>query len=121
MSKVLIVEDSPVMGELLCSMVEEIDGVDITLVVDGLAALKQLSLSRFDLIVTDINMPNVNGLELLSFVKRNSNHVNTPVIIVTTETAAKDRQKGMSLGADAYISKPFHRQQFLDIAQRLIK
>jgi two-component system chemotaxis response regulator CheY len=62
---------------------------------------------RVDLIVTDINMPDINGLELISFVRANPNYRRIPVIIITTENSAEDRKRGLDLGARDYLVKPF--------------
>ena len=120
MRKILVVEDSPVMRDLIGSLIDELGGFEITAVENGLQALRVLPVEKFDLIVTDINMPNINGLELLAFVKKNPNHVNTPVLVVTTEGAEKDREKGLALGANAYLVKPFERDELLDAVRKLL-
>ena len=120
MRKILVVEDSPVMRDLIGSLIDELGGFEITAVENGLEALRVLPSEQFDLIVTDINMPNINGLELLAFVKKNPNHVNTPVLVVTTEGAEKDREKGLALGANAYLVKPFERDELLAAVRKLL-
>ena len=73
MQRILIVEDSPTMRALLASALEALDRpVKITEVASGFEALRELPRGRYDLIVTDINMPDINGLELVSFVKNNA-------------------------------------------------
>ena len=120
MRKILVVEDSPVMRDLIGSLIDELGGFEITAVENGLQALRVLPSEKFDLIVTDINMPNINGLELLAYVKKNPNHVNTPVLVVTTEGADKDIEKGLALGANAYLVKPFERDELLDAVRKLL-
>ena len=120
MRKILVVEDSPVMRDLIASLIDELGGFEIIAVENGLQALRVLPNEKFDLIVTDINMPNINGLELLAFVKKNPNHVNTPVLVVTTEGAEKDREKGLALGASAYLVKPFKPDELLDVVRKLL-
>jgi len=120
MRKILVVEDSPVMRDLIGSLIDELGGFEITAVENGLQALRVLPSEKFDLIVTDINMPNINGLELLAFVKKNPNHVNTPVLVVTTEGAEKDREKGLALGANMYLVKPFERDELLAAVRKLL-
>jgi two-component system chemotaxis response regulator CheY len=73
----------------------------------GFEALRVLPARRVDLIVTDINMPDINGLELISFVRANPNYRSIPVIIITTENSAEDRKRGLDLGARDYLVKPF--------------
>lgn len=82
----------------------------------GFAALRMLPRHAYDLIVTDINMPDINGLELVSFVKRDPRYRSTPLLIVSTEGSARDREKGLSLGANAYLVKPFVAEEL----QRLV-
>ena len=120
--KFLIVEDSPTMRSLLTSSLEELEGaVKIVEVASGFEALRHLPRERFDLIVTDINMPDINGLELVSFVKSNAAYRDIPLVIVSTEGSERDRDKGIGLGADAYLVKPFEPEALRDIARRLLE
>lgn len=121
MSRILIVEDSPTMRSLLTSSLEELEGpVKITEVESGFEALRQLPRASFDLIVTDINMPDINGLELVSFVKNNAAYREIPLVIVSTEGSERDREKGLGLGADAYLVKPFEPEALRDLARALL-
>jgi two-component system chemotaxis response regulator CheY len=74
---------------------------------NGFEALRILPREKVDLIITDINMPDINGLELISFIRNNENYRETPLFIISTEGSERDREKGMSLGANAYLVKPF--------------
>ncbi|MCA3013775.1 MAG: response regulator, partial [Myxococcaceae bacterium] len=93
--KVLIVEDSRATRELLAAAVELAGGVEVHTAVSGFEALKVLPRHRFSLIVTDINMPDINGLELINFVKKNPNYRHVPLFVVTTEGRAQDRERGL--------------------------
>ena len=73
----------------------------------GFEALRFLPREDFDLVITDINMPDINGLELVSFIKNSEKYSSIPLIIVSTEGSERDRDKGLGLGADAYLVKPF--------------
>jgi two-component system chemotaxis response regulator CheY len=105
--RILIVEDSETMRSLLASSLEELDAVKISEAASGFEALRVLPREEFDLVLTDINMPDINGLELLSFVRRDERYRSIPVVIVSTEGSDRDRDKGLELGADAYLVKPF--------------
>jgi two-component system chemotaxis response regulator CheY len=106
--RILIVEDSATMRSLLVSCLEELgEPVKITEASSGFEALRYLPRDEFDLVVTDINMPDINGLELVSFVKNNEKYRGIPLVIVSTEGSDRDRDKGLELGADAYLVKPF--------------
>jgi two-component system chemotaxis response regulator CheY len=118
---ILIVEDSSTMRSLLGSSLEEIEGpVKLVEVASGFEALRALPRQRFDLIVTDINMPDINGLELVSFVKSNPAYREIPLVIVSTEGSERDRDKGLELGADAYVVKPFDPEALREVARSLL-
>ncbi|MCA9506671.1 MAG: response regulator [Myxococcales bacterium] len=117
----LIVEDSATMRSMLSTALEELDvPVKIAEASSGFEALRQLPTDDFDLVVTDINMPDINGLELVSFVKRNERYAGVPLVIVSTEGAERDRAKGIELGADAYLVKPFDPAELRDIVVALL-
>ncbi len=122
MQRILIVEDSATMRSLLASTLEAIDlPVKITQVDSGFEALRILPRESADLIVTDINMPDINGLELVSFVKQNPAYRSIPLIIVSTEGSERDRDKGLELGADAYLVKPFEPEELRTVARELLQ
>lgn len=85
----------------------------------GFVALRILPRKRFDLVIVDINMPDINGLELVSFMRKSDQHRDTPVVIISTEASAKDRERGLSLGADAYLKKPFTPSQLRDTVAKV--
>ena len=121
MQRILIVEDSPTMRALLVSALEDLEGSPkISEVESGFEALRQLPREPYDLILTDINMPDINGLELVSFVKTNEAYRSIPLIIVSTEGSDRDRDQGMSLGADAYVVKPFEPEDLRQLARDLL-
>jgi two-component system chemotaxis response regulator CheY len=119
--RILIVEDSPTMRALLVSALEALDRpVKITEVASGFEALRELPQVDYDLILTDINMPDINGLELVSFVKNTAAFRSIPLVIVSTEGSARDRDKGLRLGADAYLVKPFAPEALQQVAHDLL-
>ncbi len=108
MQRILIVEDSGTMRSLIASTLEELgEPVKVDEAENGFEALRLLPRVPYDLILTDINMPDINGLELVSFVKRDERYAGIPLVIVSTESSERDRDKGLELGADAYLVKPF--------------
>ena len=109
------------MRSLIASTLEELGvALKITEASSGFEALRVLPRGSYDLIVTDINMPDINGLELVSFVKGNEAYCSIPLIIISTEGSDRDREKGLSLGADAYLVKPFEPDDLLQIARDLL-
>jgi two-component system chemotaxis response regulator CheY len=119
--QILIVEDSPTMRSLVVSALEELGfPVTITEAASGFEALRQLPRVEYDLIVTDVNMPDINGLELVAFVKRNPAWQDIPLLIISTEGSERDRVKGLALGADAYLVKPFDPEALRRMARELL-
>jgi two-component system chemotaxis response regulator CheY len=109
------------MRALLCSALEDLEmPVKVVEASSGFEALRMLPRASFDLIVTDINMPDINGLELVSFVKSNEAYREIPLVIVSTEGSDRDRDKGLGLGANAYLVKPFEPETLRDIARGLL-
>ena len=118
---VLIVEDSSTMRSLIVSTVEAIDGVDAIETSNGFEALKILPHKKFDLILTDINMPDINGLELVKFVKTNVEYKEIPLIIISTEGSDRDRQRGIDLGANEYVIKPFKPEHLQNLIVKYLE
>ena len=119
--KVLIVEDSKASREFIAATVESIDGLEAVQTASGFEALKILPRHRFELIITDINMPDINGLELINFVKKNPNYRDVPLFIITTEGREQDRDRGMALGATEYLVKPFLPGSLEELLRRYLK
>lgn len=119
--RILVVEDSSTMRSFLSAALEELEEpVKVTALASGFEALRELPRQAFDLIVTDVNMPDINGLELVSFVRQSDAHREIPLVIISTEGAARDREKGLGLGADAYLVKPFDPDELRRIAGDLL-
>ncbi|PLX82127.1 MAG: response regulator [Desulfuromonas sp.] len=119
--KVLIVEDSPTMRQLIVFALKRVRGLEIVEANDGVDGLKKLSSDRFDLILTDINMPIMDGLKLVSLVRNDPNCKEVPIVVITTEGANEDRERALALGADEYITKPIQTGKILEAAKRLLK
>ncbi len=104
---ILIADDSSTMRAMLVAIVETLGDYQVVEASSGFEALRLLPRDHVDLILTDINMPDINGLELISYLRANPNYKNIPVFIISTEGSAKDIEKGKQLGADEYLVKPF--------------
>lgn len=115
---ILIVEDSTTTRALIKAIIEEIGDVNIIEAGSGFEALKLLPTQNFNLVITDINMPDINGLELISFIKNNPRYSHIPLIIISTERSEEDKKRGIALGAMAYITKPFKAQELQEIIQQ---
>ncbi len=106
-ASILIADDSATTRALLVSTIETLGDISIIEASSGFEALRLLPRGKIDLILTDINMPDINGLELISFIRNNPNYRDIPVFIISTEGSSKDIEKGRLLGANEYIVKPF--------------
>ncbi len=116
----LVVEDSPMMRQLIVFALARIKNMNVTEADDGIAGLKKLTGEKFDLIITDINMPIMDGLKLVKRVRVDERHKDVPIIIITTEGSSEDRERAMALGASAYITKPIQAPQVIAKVKELL-
>src|SRR2546423_14640118 len=97
------------------------DDVEIVEAENGYEALKSLPHHKFDAILTDITMPDINGLELVSFLKNHPVYKTIPIMIISTESADADRQRAAALGAEEYVCKPFEASELMEKLRRLLE
>lgn len=125
MLRILLVEDSPAMRSYVRGALEGAPelGEDLEVIeaASGFDALRLLPRSTVDLVITDINMPDINGLELINFVKKNPHYKDTPLFVVTTEGREQDRDRGLALGASEYLIKPFQSETLVDLVRKYLK
>jgi len=117
MPNILIVDDSRTMRQLLCFTAKRVPGAKIIEANDGADALKKLSTEKIDIILTDINMPIMDGYELISHVRKHELYKNIPIIMITTRGAKEDEQKGLTIGANAYLTKPVQARDLIRLVQ----
>jgi two-component system chemotaxis response regulator CheY len=113
--KILITEDSSATRSFLAATIEAMDGYEVVEATSGFEALRLLPREQVDLIITDINMPDINGLELISYVRNNPNYCSIPLFIISTESSERDRERGLALGANEYLVKPFQPERLQDL------
>ena len=118
--RILIVEDSPTMRQLISFALKRIPSVSIVEAGDGVDALKKLAAERVDLILTDINMPIMDGLKLVSLVRSDPELRAIPIVIISTEGATEDRERALALGANSYLTKPIQAMRVLAVARELL-
>jgi two-component system, chemotaxis family, chemotaxis protein CheY len=121
MKNVLIVEDSKAIRSMMRVSLEEDGNFFAVEASNGFEALKTLPTRRFDLIITDINMPDINGLELIGFVKSNPEYKDIPLVIVSTEKSDEDKKRGMALGASGYVVKPFTKRDLMSMVKSVLE
>lgn len=117
---ILIVEDSVTTRALIRAVIEEMGDFNTIEAGSGFEALKLLPTEEFNLVITDVNMPDINGLELISFIKNNPRYNHIPLIIVSTERSEEDKKRGMALGATAYVTKPFRAQELQEVVKQAL-
>jgi len=115
--KVLVVDDSKLLHRMFEMMLRQYPLVHAY---DGKEALQRLSENEdVDLVLLDMNMPRMNGLELLTAMKADGRLKEIPVVLVTTEGSDEQTQRGLQAGAAAYVKKPFRNEELIAVVQRL--
>jgi len=123
-----VVEDSASTRSLVRAILEDpapeararLGPLEVTEAQSGFDAMRLLPRARYDLIITDINMPDVNGLELISFIRKSEHYKTTPLVIISTQATERDVERGRKLGADAYVPKPFDPELLRETCARLL-
>lgn len=120
--RVLLVDDSPATRAFVRAALEAELGEKLELVEagGGFEALRVLPRGRYDVVITDINMPDINGLELLHFIRKSAQHQTTRVLLISTQGSEKDMRRGLQLGADEFLPKPFSSEQLRATLARLL-
>jgi len=116
----LVVDDSPAMRQQLCYALQRVVGLSTVEAADGAEGWRKLSTGTFQIVITDINMPVMDGLKLISLMRGGGPHQRVPVIVITTEGAESDRKRAMALGASAYLVKPVQSQQVVEAVKALL-
>lgn len=119
----LVVDDSATMRQLLCMTLTRVDGItqaNITEASDGREALEKVRSGSFDLVLTDIRMPRMDGLEFIRSVRSELNDHALPIIIISTKGADEDVELGMNLGASGYLSKPVSMSQLREMVRNFL-
>jgi two-component system, chemotaxis family, chemotaxis protein CheY len=106
-SRLLVVDDSKVMREMIVACLRGIPGTTFVHAASGLEAIERLSLEPFDLVVLDLNMPDIGGIEVLEFVRGQDTLSGLPIVIVTTRGDEASRERALAAGATRFLTKPF--------------
>jgi two-component system chemotaxis response regulator CheY len=117
----LVVDDSPAMRRQLAVALQRVSGLKSVEAVDGAEAWRKLASGTFDILLTDVNMPTLDGLKLISLVRSGGAHQQIPVVVITTEGAEADRRRALSLGANSYLVKPVLAEQVVDAVRTLLR
>ncbi len=116
---ILVTDDSTIMRMFLVMSLKRMLRVNITEAVNGIDALAKLKVGKFDLLLTDMNMPEMNGAELIRCVRMGLKN-DIPIVVITTKGEIKDRELGMSLGASGYLTKPVNQAELIRTALKFL-
>jgi two-component system chemotaxis response regulator CheY len=119
-SEILVVDDSKVMRDMISACLRSDASFVITQASSGLEAIERLSLKGFDLLVLDLNMPDIGGLEVVEFVRGQDKLRSLPILIVTTRSDDGSRERVLAAGASKYLTKPFTPQAILEDVRGLL-
>lgn len=118
--ELLVVDDSKVMREMIVACLRGQPGLQFTHAASGLEAIERLSLRPFDLMLLDLNMPDIGGIEVLEFVRGNEALEALPIIVVTTRGDEGSRARALSAGASRFMTKPFAPDELLAEVKTLL-
>lgn len=119
--KILYVDDSPTILDMLSSTLLEIGFLDTKSAEDGVEALALCEEEEFDFIITDINMPNMNGFEFIENIRNKYQYMSTPILVLTTESSDEMKQRGYKVGATSWMVKPFTTKLLAESIEKTIQ
>jgi two-component system chemotaxis response regulator CheY len=117
---VLLVDDSATMRRMVMATLRSLARARFLEAANGLEAIEQLSLVKTDLVVLDLNMPDMHGLEVVKFLRKNPAFQNIPIIVLTTRSDDASREAVLAAGASLYVTKPFDPATLTEHARRLL-
>ena len=117
---ILVVDDSNSIRESVSFFLEQ-SGYNVIKAIDGKDALKHLSGEKLDMIITDLHMPNMNGIELISKVRKLDNYSRLPILLLTTETLKERKLEAKKAGATGWLNKPFDKDNLMKVIKKLIR
>ena len=121
MNHILVVDDSPTMRRMVVTSLGSLSGVKSTQAGSGLEAIERLAIEPVDLMVLDLNMPDMHGMEVIDFVRKHQAYREIPIVVLTTKSEETSRTKALAAGATRYLTKPFDPRQLADIVGSLLK
>ncbi len=116
----LIVDDSSAVRAFVRASLEDADFARVQEAETGFEALRLLAANAFDVVIVDVNMPDINGLELLAFMKKSPRQQGARKILISTQVDGPDAKRGAELGADAFLQKPFEVDELRELIQGLL-
>ena len=117
---ILVVDDSKVMRDMISACLRPDPSLVVTQAASGLEAIERLSLASFDVLVLDLNMPDIGGLEVVEFVRAQDKLKGLPILVVTTRGDESSRERVLAAGASKYLTKPFTPESILAEVQAFL-
>ncbi|MBF4322475.1 MULTISPECIES: response regulator [Vibrio] len=119
MTKILAVDDSVSIRQMLSHTLKDA-GYDVETAIDGSDALRKAQQTKFDVVISDVNMPVMGGFELVKAIRGNAQYKFIPILMLTTETSMEKKQEGKLAGATGWLVKPFNPETLLKTLKRVI-
>lgn len=120
MPRILYIEDNPQNMDLICRILRHVGGYDVMGAVNGLSGVDEAENTRPDLILMDINLPDISGLEATNRIKANPDLAEIPIVAFTADTNEADRKVYIEAGCDDYLAKPASAQKLLEMVQQFV-
>ena len=120
MNNILVVDDSPTMRRMVITSLGSLRRVKSTQAGSGLEAIERLAIEPVDLMVLDLNMPDMHGMEVIGFVRSHHAYRNIPIVVLTTKGEETSRTEALAAGANRYLTKPFDPRQLADVVGSLL-
>lgn len=120
MKRILVVDDSPTMRRMIISSLREITPVQFEQAESGLDAIEKMALFRFDLVILDLNMPDMHGMEVMNFIRKHEIYRDIPVVILTTKSDEDTRKASLEAGATLFATKPYDPYVFAGNIRKLL-
>ena len=120
-NNILVVDDSPTMRRMVITSLGSLRTVKSTQAASGLEAIERLAIEPVDLMVLDLNMPDMHGMEVIDFVRKHQAYRDIPIVVLTTKGDESSRKEALAAGANRYLTKPFDPRQLADVVDSLLK
>ena len=120
MKRILVVDDSPTIRRMVIATLRKLEDVEFDEANNGLEAIERLTFAPVNLVVLDLNMPDIHGLEVIEFVRSHNTYSSTPICVLTTRGDEASREQVMAAGANLYLTKPFAPENLHEAASKLL-
>jgi len=121
MNNILVVDDSPTMRRMVITSLGSLRRVKSTQAGSGLEAIERLAIEPVDLMVLDLNMPDMHGMEVINFVRKHQAYRDIPIVVLTTKSEESSRTEALAAGANRYLTKTFDPRQLADVVGSLLQ